>query len=686
MNTVNRELSWLSFNERVLQEAMDPNVPLIERIRFLGIYSNNMDEFYRVRVAYVRRKMLLGKVKIKGFKGSAEDLYKAIRKEVIKQQGIFEKTYAEILELLRSERIHVVNEAEFSPEDQDYLKDMFNRNVRHEVFPILIDSKRPFPTLRDDAIYLAVSLTDQQDKKRFALIQLPFKQPRFFRLDKEDHSLVILLDDLIRLNLSSIFSVFEPKIINAYTFKFTRDAELDIDDDLSVNFMQKIKKSVQLRKVGDPLRLVYDSTMPKDLLKIVTHALGMSSGLNTIPGGRYHNFKDFMSFPFGDRKDLQYVPQPPNFHPLLKDQKRLLPAIERKDILLHFPYQRFEHIVDILREAALDPKVRAIRINIYRLAKNSNVVNALISAAYNGKEVTVVLELQARFDEENNLHWADLLKESGVRVILGVPHLKVHSKLMQIERMDKGKEKLYTYVGTGNFNENTSRIYSDLAILTCHPQISAEVKKVFKLFEHNLDRPMFRHLLVSPFNNRRKILAHIDAEIKHVKKGKKGLIRIKINNLTDQQLIQKLYAASAAGVKVEMIIRGICCLIPRKKGLSDNIEVISIVDRYLEHARFLVFHNDGDPVHLITSADFMERNMDSRIEVGMVVNDTDIKEELDRIFDYQWKGSLKARTISGDLKNTFKRRDLPHFHAQYELYQHYHAQQSLKEPKESESI
>ena len=671
METINREISWLSFNERVLQEAMDPSVPLIERIRFLGIYSNNMDEFYRVRVAYVRRKISLGKQKIQGFKGNAEELYSEIRRIVLQQQIKVELTYLELIDQLAENDICVLDEASVDADDLPQLKSYFDNHVRHEIFPVMLDSKRRFPTLRDDAIYLSIRFLDNKQKKRFALIQLPLTQPRFFRMTRENTSNIMWLDDIIRIHLQQIFSVFQPTSCEAFTFKFTRDAELDLDDDLSINVMQKIKKSVQQRKQGDPVRLVYDHRMPKEMLDFLLKSLDLKKGVNTIPGGKYHNFKDFISFPINDRFELLYPKQEPVSHPQLQNKISLIQAIQESDVLLHFPYQRFDHLVDLLREAALGPKVKAIRISIYRLAKHSDIVSALIAAAFNGKQVTVIVELQARFDEENNLYWSDRLKESGVKVIFGVPNLKVHSKLLQIERIEKDNNTLITYVGTGNFNEKTARIYTDVSLLTADKEIGTEVRKVFQLFENNLGRPIFRKLLVSPFNTRRKLAALIDQEIASAKKGKPAKIQIKLNNLTDEKLIQKLISASQFGVQIEMIIRGICCLIPGIKKVSENIKIISIVDRYLEHGRFFIFHNQGKPQYYLTSADFMERNLDNRIEVGVQLLDLKIQQEIQLIFDYQWKGSVKAREISKDLKNRYTHRDLPPFHAQNELYNYY---------------
>jgi polyphosphate kinase len=671
MNTVNRELSWLSFNDRVLQEAIDPTVPLVERIRFLGIYSNNMDEFYRVRVANVRRLALLKKQKINGFKGNANDLYQEIRKVVLKQQKKFEDAFLDISEELKKRNIHFLNETNLNPKQITVLTSYFHDQVRHVIFPIMLDKKNEFPKLRDYAIYLAIKIEENKGKIRYAMIQIPTDIPRFKILSDENRTDIILIDDIIRLNLKDIFGIFQPLKVSAFTFKFTRDAELDLDDDISLPFIEKIEKSIKDRKKGAPVRFVFDEKMPDDLLNFLLNALNLKAGINTIPGGRYHNNKDFMSFPTFSNPEFLYPSQPPCKHPSLENHKGIIQSVLEHDVLLHFPYQKFDYIIDLLREAAIDPKVKSIKINIYRVAKNSDILNALLSAVFNGKEVTVVFELQARFDEENNLYWSNRLMEFGAKVIYGVPNLKVHSKLLQIQRFKDSKEQLITYIGTGNFNEKTARIYSDIGYLTSKKDIASEVKRVFKILENNLERSLFRNLLVSPFNTRRRLISYIEQEIKFAKLGKKCSIRIKLNNLTDLKLIEKLYEASRAGVKIEMIIRGICSLMPGINDLSENITVISLVDRYLEHARFMVFENNGNPIYILTSADFMERNLDNRIEVGVLIQDPSIQKELDTIFDFQWRGSVKARLISADLKNRYRKRNLTPFHAQAELYRYY---------------
>jgi polyphosphate kinase len=672
MELINRELSWLAFNERVLQEAMDSKVPVVERMRFLGIYSNNLDEFFRVRVANIRRIIGVQKKQIAGYSGTPTELYNEIRKTVMKQQLKFESTYQQLLSELEKHSIFHVDDMNCSGTMLVELSNYFHTKLKHAIVPIILEKSTPFPRLKDSSIYLAVRMLSENKKMvKFALIKIPSEFPRFYRIKEGDKEYVLLLDDIIRLHLKNIFSIFTFDTIEAYTFKFTRDAELNLDDDLAFTLIEKIEKSLKQRKKGKPVRFVYDEKMPKDLLDHLLKSLNLKFGINTIPGGKYHNFKDFMSFPSFEHPEFLYPDQPPVNHPDLEGQKSLIKTILAKDVLLHFPYQRFDYVVDVLREAAIDPKVTSIKINVYRVAAHSQIMNALMAAVLNGKNVTVVLELQARFDEENNVFWANNLRENGAKVIYGIQDLKVHSKLMQITRISNRQEQLITYVGTGNFNEKTALIYSDISLLTANVAISREVKKVFRLLENNLDRGIFKELIVSPFNTRRKFNALIDQEIAFAKKDLPASIRIKINNLTDPKLIDKLYEASQAGVKIQMIIRGICCLVPGVKGMSENIKVISLVDRYLEHSRFFIFRNNGNPIYYISSADWMERNLDKRIEVACPVVDQKIQLEIDTVFNYQWKGSVKVREIRKDLKNTYRRPKAKPFHAQVELYNYY---------------
>lgn len=673
MRLVNRELSWLSFNERVLQEALDESNPLIERMRFLGIYSNNMDEFFRVRVAFVRRMTMIEKPEIKGFEGSASELFDEIRNVVLSQQKKMQVAYKKILSALEKQGIYHINEDELSRHQEKELREYFNMKLKHAIVPIMLNKTSAFPRLKDSGIYLAIKMEwDQKQKKRYALIKIPTAFPRFYRMTGIDKEYIILLDDIIRLNLDSIFSIFTYDKVSAYTFKFSRDAELDLDDDIAVSFMEKIEKSIKKRKRGEPVRFVYDEKMPHDLLEFLLKSLNLEYGVNTIPGGKYHNFKDFMSFPTFENPEFTFSKRKVCNHPVLEGKRSLIKTIMKQDVLLHYPYQRFDYVVDLLREAAIDPKVKAIKINVYRVAKNSQVMNALMNAVQNGKQVFVVIELQARFDEEHNLYWANRLQENGAMVSFGLEEMKVHSKLIQIYRVGTKGESWITYVGTGNFNESTARIYEDLGFITASPSLGREIQRVFDILMGYKNNLAFDELMVSPYNTREKIKALVQREIDNVAAGGKGIIEIKLNNVVDEEMIEMLYRANNAGVRIKMLIRGICCLVPGVKGQSENIKVRSIVGRYLEHSRFMIFHNNGHKSYFLTSADWMERNLDKRIEVGAAVHDTEIKKELDRIFATMWKGNVKARVIDERQSNRyFRDRVGIVFNAQEELYKHY---------------
>lgn len=682
MKLVNRELSWLSFNERVLQEALDKNVPIIERMRFLGIYSNNMDEFFRVRVAYIRRMIALNKKKVQGFDGTPAELFDEIRNVVMRQQKKFQIAYNRILKVLEDEKIYHVTEKGVSEAQREELRRYFNLKLKHAIVPIILNKRTSFPKLRDSGIYLAVRMSNiGKEKKRFALIQIPKEFPRFYHMEDETGQYIILLDDIIRLHINEIFSIFNFDKVQTYTFKFTRDAELDLDDDISVSFMEKIRKSVKKRKQGEPVRFVYDEEMPLDLLEYLLRSLNLQYGVNTIPGGKYHNFKDFMSFPEFGRSDFVFEKRRPHLHPRLEGKRSLIKEVLRKDVMLHYPYQRFGYVVDILREAAIDPKVRSIKINVYRVANNSQIMNALVNAVSNGKEVYVVIELQARFDEENNLYWANKLRESGAKVSFGMEKLKVHSKLIQIHRMGTKGEQFITYIGTGNFHEKTANIYEDLGLITSNPKIGGEVNRIFNILDGFNNDHRFEHLYVSPFNTREVVEELINNEIKLAKQGKDALIQLKINNLVDARMIQMLYAASSAGVKVQLVVRGICCLVPGVKGVSENIEARSIVGRYLEHSRYLIVGNNGDPKYYLASADWMERNLDKRIEVGCPIYDEDIKRRLAEIFDIQWRGNVKSRILDKDQSNRYYRNGEDPLASQDELYRYYERFAKKVEPQ-----
>ena len=675
MELFNRELSWLSFNERVLQEAFDQSNPLIERVRFLGIYSNNLDEFFRVRVATVKRMVTIGTKKIEGYAGGADGLLSEIKKVVLKQQQLFELGYQKLLAELEEKGVFQTNEHELDPIEENFVADYFQDIIRPRIAPIILSDKLPFPHLNDDAIYLAVKMVEFEKKKvRYAIIEVPKSLDRFVVIpsSNKDRQKVMLIDDLIRFGLKDVFYIFKFDQIEAYTFKITRDAELDLDDDISKSFLQKMKKSVENRKIGDPVRMVYDAAMPIDFLHLLIEALDLYVGENIIPGGRYHNFKDFMNFPDFGMKKLNHPKLKPLEHPVLKQSgKSILKTILSRDVLLNYPFQKFQYIVDLLQEAAIDPKVQSVKINLYRVAKNSQIINALISAVKNGKKVMVVIELLARFDEENNIEWAKFLEENGVQVIFGVQGLKVHSKLILIKRKSGDKIQSIAHVGTGNFHEKTATIYTDFGLLTCDSLITKEVDKVFKIFKSNIERSLFRGLIVSPFSSRRKLTALIDSEIKLARGGEDAFIKLKINNLVDSKLIAKLYEASNEGVKIQCIIRGICALVPNVKGLSENIEVKSVVGRFLEHTRLFIFSGGGRTKYFISSADWMERNIDRRIEVTCPVHEKSIQKDLDFIFETYWKDNTKSRIIDRSQKNKYVSSNDDRVNAQEEMYAYF---------------
>jgi polyphosphate kinase len=680
MEFFNRELSWLSFNERVLQEALDTDVPVVERMRFLGIYSNNLDEFFRVKVATVKRLIELKNKKIEGFSGTPSELLKEIKKVVVKQQQQFELAYQKILNELKSKHIIQTTEKHLRSEDQSFVKQFFQEKIRPLIVPIMLSEKREFPQLKNDSIYLAAKMTEfEKNKVRYALIEIPRSLNRFVVLPNANDSIkkVILLDDIIRFNLKDIFYIFQFDQIEAYAFKITRDAELDFDLDISKSFYHKMKKSIALRKEGDPVRMVYDSAVPLDILTYLIEKLGLTAGENIIPGGRYHNFKDFIGFPDLGQKELVNKKLKPLSHPsIFTPQKSIIKSIFEKDILLTYPFQKFNHVVDLLQESAIDPKVVSIKINLYRVASNSQVINALINAAQNGKRVTVIIELLARFDEENNITWSKYLESNGVFVMFGVPNLKVHSKLILIKRKSGDTTKSIAHIGTGNFHEKTAKVYTDYSLLTANKTITNEVEKVFKIFKNNIDRSLFRELIVSPFNSRRKFMALIDKEIAHAKQGESAKICLKVNNLVDAKLIKKLYDASNAGVKVKCVVRGMCALVVGVKNQSENIVVKSIVGRFLEHTRIFIFDNAGDEKYYISSGDWMARNLDRRIEVATPIYDEDIQKDLKHIFNLQWKDNVKSRIIDINQKNKYYKNNEAVCDSQIETYNYF--KQKLK--------
>jgi polyphosphate kinase len=654
---ISKEISWLSFNYRVLQEAENSEVPLLERLKFLGIYSNNLDEFFRVRVAALRR---LSQLENKAKEMIGEDPKKLLQdiQEIVIQQNIqFEAVYNKILKGLGKENIFIVNEKQLMPEQQKFIHDYFFNEVRANIFPIILDQAQVFPDLKDDEIYLAVCLIKyNRPRPQYALIQVPTKYlPRFIQLPHNGpEKFIILLDDIIRYGLDHIFYIFDYDVINAYTIKLTKDAELDINDDVSESYVKKVSRSLKLRQEGQPVRFIYDDLIPKGFLNFIHRKLNFKKDDVVIPGGRYHNFKDFMNFPDLNKPHLKYTYQPPVSHRQFIYQKGIFSTIRKKDILLHYPYQSFTYFIDLLREASIDPKVESISITFYRLATNSSVINALLNAMKNGKQVTAVVELQARFSEEANIYWSNVLREEGAKVIYGAYDLKVHSKLCLITRKEKQKPAYYACVGTGNFNEQTTKVFSDHMLITYDRKIALEIAKMFNFFDKNYKLGPFNHIMVSPFNMRKRITKLIENEIDAAKNGKPASLFIKINNLDDRKIIEKLYEANEAGVDLKLIVRGMCSLKPNYSKEYKNISVISILDKYLEHSRIFVFNNNGNKLYFISSADLMVRNLDRRIEVTCPIYDTDIQNELEQFLDIQWNDNVKARIINNKQNNKFR--------------------------------
>ena len=672
---INRELSWLSFNARVLQEASDPTVPLVERIKFLGIYSNNMDEFFKVRVATIKRMIDL-KVDSKKMMGEKpKDLLIKVQNKVIEMQAKSQQIYHDILLELEREDIYIIDETQLSPEQQEFVVTYFNDKVLSAISPIMFSNIDKFPHLADRGIYLAAKLTHANGDYEYAIVDIPTAVlPRFIELPQCcDKKYIILLDDIIRFNIRDVFAIFKYEKYETYTIKLTRDAELDMDNDLAKSFLEKISKSVKQRRIGQPVRFVFDMDIPKDLLKYLSKHLELDDNDNLIPGGRYHNFKDFMNFPNVGGKELEYDYAPPLSHPQIRTGKSILKAIDKNDILLHFPYQKFTDYINLLREAAIDPDVRHIKITLYRVANNSRVISALTNAVENGKNVTVVIELQARFDENSNIYWARHLEDLGAKVLFGIPGLKVHSKLTLITRQTGKNKRIrhYSAVGTGNFHEGNAAAYTDVTLLTADQRIGREIDKLFDYFENPFKYPNFYHLLVSPQFMRRKIYAMIEEEIKNAKAGREAWIMVKINNLVDRDIIRKLYKASQSGVSIRMVVRGICSLISGVPELSENIQTVSIVGRYLEHSRFFIFCNGGYERYYISSADWMTRNLDNRIEVAAPVYDPLVQKELKFIIETELRDNIKARIINAEQDNRYKRDENPPLKSQTALYEHY---------------
>jgi len=659
-----RELSWLSFNYRVLQEAKDPTVPLYERIKFIAIYSSNLDEFFRVRVASIRSLLSLKSKSREELSFNPQILLKKIKELVHSQQEEFGKIYREeIIPGLNVENIFLLNDKDLNKEQIDFVKNYFLDQVLPFVQPTLLDKNRVATFLHNRAIYLAVRLRSKKNSKesgksksqrfRYAIVEIPANRiGRFIIVPSGDEKkFVMFLDDVIRINLQSLFPGYQ--IESCYSVKLTRDAELYIDDEFTGDLLTKIQKGLSKRKTGIPSRFLYDNQMPQDFLKFLQTTLNLKKD-DLTPGGKYHNFNDFFSFPKFSKTHLEYEPMPTANCKELDGTVSLFDIVSQKDILLNYPYQSFGYVLKFLEEAAEDVSVKKIKVTLYRVADNSLVVRSLIKAAENGKDVSAFIEVKARFDEETNFASAILLEKAGVKVYSSFPGLKVHSKLCLIERMEKTKSKFYSYLSTGNFNEKTARIYVDNGLFTSEQNIGNEINKVFDILERKSKKEKFKYLLVAPYNLRKSLVRLIDAETKNAHEGKVAEIILKLNSLEDRKMIKKLYEASQAGVEIKLIIRGICCLMPGLKSLSENIEVISIVDRFLEHSRIYVFHNNGNKKYFLSSADWMKRNLSRRIEVAFPILDNAIQKHLQKIIDLHLKDNQKSRIIDSRQKNNYK--------------------------------
>ncbi len=676
---INREISWLQFNERVLQEASDPTTPLLERIKFLGIFSNNRDEFFRVRVATIHRMNMLMQKKELDYRISFDPrkLLSEIYSIVENQEKRFTAVYQDLTRQMKKNGIFIVNEQELTHEEGKYVRSFFNQNIRSYVFPIMLNNVKNLTFLKDENFYLAVEMADtaKKSKTRFALLKVPVHiTGRFISLqppeDKKDSHFIILLDDVIRYCLPDIFSVFGYDHFEAYTVKFTRDAELDIDNDVSKSFIERMEESLKQRKKGVPVRFVYDEKMPLALLDKLKQKMRITEKDTLRAGSRYHNFKDFMDFPKINNPAFYFEPFPPLAHPLLPPNHSILAIMRERDIMLHYPYHSFQYLIDLLREASIDPQVKEIKMTFYRTARDSSVINSLINAARNGKKVTVFLELQARFEEETNIYWVNRLQEEEVEIIPTIPDYKVHAKLLVIKRMeDDGNELLYCNVSTGNFNESTATVYADDSLFTTDPRVTKDLDKVFTLFKSRYIPPTFENLCVSPFNIRSFIIRQLNNEIKNARSGKEAWAILKANSLVDEEVAIKIYEASQAGVSIKLLIRGICVIKPGIPNLSDNIEALSIVDRFLEHSRVFIFCNGGRNKYCISSADLMPRNLDHRIEVVCPIFDKGIQKELMQMIQIELNANVKARSLhDGHINEYRKVNSDQRIRSQYEKY------------------
>lgn len=654
---IHRDISWLSFNHRVLQEAEDPSVPLFERVKFLAIYSANLDEFFRVRVAHHRNLMRVGKKTQKKLEFSPKEVIKKILKIVNKQQErfsiIFEK---QIIPELRKHQINILRRLDLDEDQKSFVEEYFNDNLLPFVQPVLLVNGMVRPFLNNAELYLSIHLQRKEEpdaKPEYAIVKVPSDySPRFVEIPSNgDGHNIIILDDIVRHNVSMLFPGYN--IIDTYSIKLTRDAELYIDDEFQGDLIQKIKKSLTKRNVGPASRFVYDRAMPPKLLGYLMETFSVDKG-GLLKEGRYHNNFDFFKFPDYGMDYLKNNPLPPLPYPALEQSKDIFNSIQEKEHMIHVPYQSYESVVRFFEEAAKDPDVTHIKVVQYRVARKSRILNALMNAVKTGKQVMVFVEVKARFDEEANLRWGEKLENAGVQVYYSFPGLKVHSKLALVRREKEGESEFYAYLGTGNFHEGTATVYSDLGLFTSDERLTSEVARVFNFLETvKLPQTEFKHLLVGQFNLRGALLAKMDREIAHAAVGKQARMILKMNSLEDKEVIAKLYEASEAGVKIDLIVRGICCLVPNLEGYSKNITIISIVDRFLEHARVFWFKNDGEDELYLSSADFMRRNLSYRIETAFPIYNKDLRKEIKAFLEMQLLDNVKARILDPLLENKY---------------------------------
>jgi len=655
-----RELSWLSFNARVLQEAADKSVPLIERLRFLGIFSNNLDEFFRVRAAEVRRLIA---VSSGDNRQQAKDLLAAIQKRVVELQKEFNTVHGEILQALAAQGVYLINEEELDAGQAAFVQAYFTNTVLPQLEPILLREGVATLPLNDETLYLAVDIKSGGEN-HLAVVGVPTDRlDRFVEIPRKTgkagkgSKVFMMLDDVVRACLPQMFrGVIPIDGAKAYCFKFTRDAELEMDAGITESLIEKMESSLKRRRIAEAVRMVYDGKMPQRVLDQLSNRFGFGKYDSLIAGGRYHNSKDFMAFPSVGPKRLVFKPLAPVRIPRLDNNTSIFDAIREKDVFLYYPYHPFDYVVDMLKTAALDPAVSKIKICLYRVARDSRVIDALVNAVQNGKQVLAVVELAARFDEAANINWAQALTENGIQVLFGIPGLKIHSKLLLVERKEGNTSRFYSHIGTGNFNEKTARLYTDFSLITYDQNVGKDVLDVFDFLQYNYKQPNYRLLMVSPHTARSGLLASIEQEIANAQAGYRASMTLKCNNLVDNELVLKLYEASQAGVEIKLIVRGMCSLLPGVKGISENIQAISIVDRFLEHPRAYVFYNRGTPRYLIGSADLMTRNLDYRVEVLCPIFDEDAQRLLQDLLDQQWHDNEKARVLDQNQTNGYVKR------------------------------